>query len=148
MILFTITTSGLGSPSSAQGSSSISRSFGRWTLNDAGNNPGFSICMSTTCGGLPRGSGTNLHGYLGSSCRSGELSWLNLTSLDVSGVKSVLFKAVNEKCCHIAEVEQPSFAPSTLMSLTIIVGNEAEPLTTHVNGSDGDFFESSCTVAE
>merc|ERR1719420_2659615 len=109
MILLTITTSGDGSPSSAQGSSSISRSFGRWTLNEAGSRPGFSICINTTCGGLPRGSGTNLHGYLGSSCRSGEDSWLNLTSLEVSGVKSVLLKALSEKCCHIADVLHPSF---------------------------------------
>mmetsp|Transcript_2186 Transcript_2186/g.6088 ORF Transcript_2186/g.6088 Transcript_2186/m.6088 type:complete len:298 (-) Transcript_2186:3108-4001(-) len=148
MILLTMTTSGLGSPSSAHGSSSISRSFGRCTLNEAGNSPGFSICINTTCGGLPRGSGTNLHGYLGSSCRSGEDSWLNLTSLDVSGVNSVLFKALSEKWAHIADVLQPSFAPSTLISRTIIVGNEAEPFTTHVKGSAGDFFDNSATVAE
>ena len=59
-----------------------------------------------------------------------------------------MFNAVNEKWAHMLDVVQPSFAPSTRMSLTMMVGKLALPLTTHVNGSAGDFFDNSATVAE
>ena len=50
-------------------------------------------------------------------------------------------RLLSEKWAHMLDVVQPSFAPSTLMSLTMIVGKLALPLTTHVNGSEGDFLD-------
>mmetsp|Transcript_28179 Transcript_28179/g.96010 ORF Transcript_28179/g.96010 Transcript_28179/m.96010 type:complete len:290 (+) Transcript_28179:818-1687(+) len=140
MTRFTRTSASVGSPSSAQGSSSMSRSFGRWMEKVVGSRPGFLTSTRTIWGGEPRGSGTKRSGNRVSADRSGELSRLKLTSSRVSGVRSAAFSDATEKWAHMFGVEQPRRMPSTRMSRMTTVGNDALPLTTQVSGSTALFF--------